>query len=348
MNTSLSSAMNTIRRVENSTASTPESSSPTMIQRVLIVFGSICFLWFILGLVFASIQTVRRWKRKSAQKCFRSHRPIVQTFNDDNQSMNDDNDDQASVSTAVSYLSERSRRQNDPTLVTSSLCERIPEEDFQLDFPVAMGVSNMAFSQSTLTSNIDNGRALLYYPACRNFAYSQSTLASSTADLHIGMPAPSISSTNEIYSPRRTEHKRNSSQSSTATGFSQITNATYLSTNSASMMRQKIHLLPTLMITDCDRLQTDIIELDDFEPEKDWRRSARPELRRLLNDRLPQAVRWSMFRYEIDWLWTSLSKIKSSINYLHRLIFIMTKLWSRWIIFNYNYRWWSSHNAPDN
>ncbi|CAF1645609.1 unnamed protein product [Adineta ricciae] len=43
------------------------------------------------------------------------------------------------------------------------------------------------------------------------------------------------------------------------------------------------------MITDCDRLQTDIIELDDFEPEKDWRR-AQHELRLLLNDKMPQAT----------------------------------------------------------
>ncbi|CAF4950599.1 unnamed protein product, partial [Rotaria socialis] len=81
-----------------------------------------------------------------------------------------------------------------------------------------------------------------------------------------------------------------------ATTFSQITNATYLSSSSASKSSSiltasmKTMPLPTVMITDCDRLQTDIIELDDFEPEKDWRR-ARPELRLLLNDRMPQAVR---------------------------------------------------------
>ncbi|CAF4842703.1 unnamed protein product, partial [Rotaria socialis] len=75
--------------------------------------------------------------------------------------------------------------------------------------------------------------------------------------------------------------KRHSSQSSGATTFSQITNATYLSSSSASKSSSilttsmKTMPLPTVMITDCDRLQTDIIELDDFEPEKDWRR-ARP------------------------------------------------------------------------
>lgn len=69
------------------------------------------------------------------------------------------------------------------------------------------------------------------------------------------------------------------------------TNATYLSGPLGSSIKTTI-LLPTLMITDCDRLQTDIIELDEYEPEKEWQR-ARPELRSLLNDRMPQAVRWS-------------------------------------------------------
>ncbi|CAF1645680.1 unnamed protein product, partial [Adineta ricciae] len=69
-----------------------------------------------------------------------------------------------------------------------------------------------------------------------------------------------------------------------------------LSSSSAStsssipLVSLKTTPLPTVMITDCDRLQTDIIELDDFEPEKDWRR-AQHELRLLLNDKMPQAVR---------------------------------------------------------
>ena len=155
----------------------------------------------------------------------------------------------------------------------------------------------MAYSQSTLTSSNGGGPSLLYYPACRNFAYSQSTLASSTADLNT--PTPSVivpSSPSKPRSTRLVNLKRHSSQSSTTTTFSQITNATYLSSSSTSTSSSipttsiKSMPLPTVMITDCDRLQTDIIELEDFEPEKDWRR-VRPELRLLLNDRMPQAVR---------------------------------------------------------
>ena len=232
----------------------------TLLHRLLIVFGSICFLWFILGLIFASIQTFRRFQKKSV----RYHLPLPPVLLDDNQSFNgeeppDDNDDQTSVFTSVSYLSERARERAEPT----SPCECIPEEDL----PTPLGMTNMAYSQSTLTSWMD--RSFLYYPACRNFAYSQSTLASSIAEV-AHRPSP--------------VHSRHPSQSSTTTACSQRTNATYL-----SAMKTAIPL-PTLMITDCDRLQTDIIELDEYEPEKEWRR-ARPELRSLLNDRMPQAVR---------------------------------------------------------
>ncbi|CAF1429788.1 unnamed protein product [Adineta steineri] len=284
----------------------------SMIKRLLIVFGSIFFLWLIMGLVFASIQTFRHIKKKTNNKFFRYNRslppsslitPTRPPYRRDNNSDNDeddDDDDQASVFTSVSYLSERSRNIHDSTQFAAP-CQRIPEEEFELTLPMtAAGISNMAFSRSTLASSTSGGASLLYYPACRNFAYSQSTLASSTADLNT--PTPSIivptnePSTYKARSSRLANLKRHSSQSSSTTTFSQITNATYLSSSSTSTSSSipiaslKRAPLPTVMITDCDRLQTDIIELDDFEPEKDWRR-AQPELRLLLNDKMPQAVR---------------------------------------------------------
>ena len=293
----------------------------SLVKRLFIVFGSICLLWFILGLIFASIQTFRHLKKRSYQKSFRYHRsmpapsassfaPRGQAIQADNRSLDDDDDDddddQSSVFTSVSFLSERLRGRYEHAQFAVPPCERIPEEDFELDLPAHIGMSNMAYSQSTLASTNDGGRGLLYYPACRNFAYSQSTLASSTADLHQHTPTPSVilpvnessSSTSKLSTSSRLMHlKRHSSQSSTATAFSQITNATYLSSSSTSTSSSaptavsvKPVLLPTVMITDCDRLQTDIIELADFEPEKDWRR-VRPELRSLLNERMPQAVR---------------------------------------------------------
>jgi len=269
----------------------------SILKRFLIIFSSICFLWLIIGIIFASIQTYRHFKKITNQKFFRYNRslppPIEQTIKEDNIS---DDDDQISVFTSISFLSERSK-----TTQILPPCKRIPEEQFELTLPTSPGIYNMAYSQSTLSTSNDIGPSLLYYPACRNFAYSQSTLASSV-DLNTPTPSIIIPSQSKSQLNRLVNLKRHSSQSSTTTTFSQITNATYLSSSSASTSSSnpttitttttsiKTMPLPTVMITDCDRLQTDIIELEDFEPEKDWRR-ARPELRLLLNDRMPQAVR---------------------------------------------------------
>jgi hypothetical protein len=270
----------------------------SILKRLLIVFGSICFLWLLLGLIFASIQTYRHFKKRTYQKFIRSIPPplppIEQMIKEDNISDDDDNDDQTSVFTSISFLSERSKNIHEHTHFVPP-CQRIPEEEFELTLPISPGISNMAYSQSTLSSSNDGGPSLLYYPGCRNFAYSQSTLASSV-DLNTPTPSIILPSPTKPLLTRFVNLKRHSSQSSTNTTFSQITNATYLSSSSASTSSSnpttsiKTIPLPTLMITDCDRLQTDIIELEDFEPEKDWRR-ARPELRLLLNDRMPQAVR---------------------------------------------------------
>lgn len=66
-------------------------------------------------------------------------------------------------------------------------------------------------------------------------------------------------------------------------------NITALSTLTKSSCKSSI--LPTVMVTDCDRLQTDIIELDYFEslPRTSLHRSSREsiDLRLLLNDRKP-------------------------------------------------------------
>ncbi len=76
------------------------------------------------------------------------------------------------------------------------------------------------------------------------------------------------------------------SQSSTNTLLTQITNATYLSDQSSI----KTTPLPTVMITDVDRLQTDIIELENFEPEKEWQ-NRRSQLRFLFNERMPRRIK---------------------------------------------------------
>jgi hypothetical protein len=272
-----------------------------LLKRLLIIFGSICFVWFIIGFIFLSIQTYRHFKKKTNQKLYIYNRslqlpsslliPIEQTLKQDSISDNDQNDDdenpdddQTSVLTSVSFISNRSKINYNHRHYTRSCQEIIPEEPFELIFPNISGISNLAYSRSTLTSSNDNDTSLLYYPACRNFAYSQSTLCSSDVNFHQKTPTPSliIPFNNLSSSIHQFNFQRQSSQSSTNTISSQITNATYLSCQSSI----KTIPLPTVMITDVDRLQTDIIELENFEPEKEWNYT-RSQLRYFLNDRIP-------------------------------------------------------------
>ena len=269
--------------------STNRTEQLILLKRLLIIFGSICFLWFIIGFIFLSIQTYRHFKRKINQKLYRYNRslqlpsillkPTEQTFKEDNISDKDqnDDDDQTSVFTSVSFISEREEQRH---FITP--CQRIPEEEFELTFSNPAGIANLAYSRSTLASSSDLGTSLLYYPAHRNFAYSQSTLSSSTT------PTPSliIPVNNFSSSIYQLNLNRQPSQSSTNTISSQTTNATYISSHSSI----KPILLPTVMITDVDRLQTDIIELENFEPEREWY-NTRSLLRILLNDRMPQGTR---------------------------------------------------------
>lgn len=240
------------------------SYAMNILKRFFIIFGSICFLWLIMGLIFASIQTFRHFKKRSNQKCSRLNRSLPALIEqviksnpmsdqEEEEGDDEDDDDRTSIFTSISFLSEKSK-----TTLEHTPCERIAEDGLELTTPSATNDPS------------------LYHPGCRNFAYSQSTLTSA-ADFN---PPKS----------RPVNLKRQASQSSTHTTFSQITNATYLSSLSHRTSSIKPLPLPTVMITDCDRLQTDIIELEHFEPEKDWRR-IQPELRLLLNERMPQTVR---------------------------------------------------------
>jgi hypothetical protein len=279
--------------------STNRTEQFILLKRLLIIFGSICFLWLIIGIIFLSIQTYRHFKKKTNQKLFRYNRSLQlpttllkPTLKDNYISDNDqdDDDDRASVFTSVSVISERSRFIHEHTNYITP-CQRIPEEQFQLTFPDTAGIANLAYSQSTSSSSAssDIGTSLLYYPACRNFAYSQSTLCSSdNNNYHQKTPTPSlIIPLNNFSSPiHQFNFDRQSSHNSTNTTIlSQITNATYVSNQSSI----RTIPLPTVMITDVDRLQTDIIELENFEPEKEWY-NRRSRLRFLLNDRMPQRI----------------------------------------------------------
>lgn len=271
-------------------SSTDRTEQLILLKRLLIIFGSICFVWCIIGFIFLSIQIYRYWKKRIHQKVYLYNRslqvpnepPLKQEHTSDNE--NEETDDQMSISTSVSFVSERSKTPHEYTR-HSTLCERIPEEPLEFFFPNPIGISNLAYSRSNVSSASDNDTSLLYYPAYRNFAYSQSTLCSSNAQFHERIPTPSldIPQHSSFAAIRLWNLKRPSSRASSNTSSSQITSATYMSSQSTT----KSIPLPTVMITDVDRLQTDIIELEDFEPEKEFiRPNAR--LRCLLNDRLPQ------------------------------------------------------------
>lgn len=265
--------------------STDRTEQIILLKRLLIIFGSICFVWCIIGLSFVSIQIYRYWKKRLNRKVYLYNRSLqvpceIPLKQDQASDDNDDTDDRMSISTSVSYVSERSKILPDYTR-QSIMHEGIAEEPVEFFFPHPIGISNLAYSRSTLSSSSDNDTSLLYYPAYRNFAYSQSTLCSSNSEK---APTPSLDIPHPSAIFRQWNFKRPSSRTSSNTTSTRMTSATYVSSQSST----KSIPLPTVMITDVDRLQTDIIELEDFEPEKEYTRS-NSRLRCLLNDRLPQS-----------------------------------------------------------
>ena len=268
--------------------STDRTEQIILLKRLLIIFGSICSVWFIIGISFLSIQIYRYWKKRWNQKVYLYNRslqiPNEIPLKQDQTSDNDDGDDRMSISTSVSFVSERSKIIPEFTR-QSIIHEDIAEEPVEFFFPHPIGVSNLAYSRSTLSSSSDNDTSLLYYPAYRNLAYSQSTLCSLNSQFHEKLPTPSLDIPHPSSSAafRYWNFKRPSSRASSNTTSTNMTSATYVSSQSST----KSIPLPTVMITDVDRLQTDIIELEDFEPEKEYTR-LNSRLRFLLNDRLPQ------------------------------------------------------------
>ncbi|CAF0944432.1 unnamed protein product [Adineta steineri] len=260
-----------------------------LFKRLLIIFGSVCCLWLIIGFIFLSIETYRQLKEKTNYDMFRYNRilnlpsllltNIKQTLIGGNMSENDDNDDdddddRISIVTSVSFISERSKTTHEHPYFTSS-CQHITDEPMTITFPSSTGFTNLAYSPSILSSSSDNATSLLYHPAYQNFSYPQSN-----DNYHKKSSIPSL---NSPPSTSRFNFKR---QLSTNTLMSEMTNATYMSSKSAI----KTLLLPTLMITDVDRLQTDIIELENFEPEKEWYHK-KSQLRFLLNDHMPYEIK---------------------------------------------------------
>ncbi|CAF3268181.1 unnamed protein product [Rotaria socialis] len=253
-----------------------------LFKRLFIIFGSICSLWLIIGLIFLLFQTYRYLKIKADLKFFPYNYslklpsplliPNEYSSKADNISDCDQNDDEpTSFYASVSFIAERSKFFHEHVNIISSY-QRIPEEQFVLALSNTAAISNLSYSQSTLTSTNKLGKSShLHYPACQNFAYSHSTLSLSNNNLHEKVSRSSMIGplNHSSSSHHQFNLKRQLSQLSTNTNFSQLTNITFLPSQSSL----KTTSLPIVMITDVDRLHTDIIELENFEPENDFHRT---------------------------------------------------------------------------
>ncbi|CAF1092299.1 unnamed protein product [Rotaria sp. Silwood1] len=278
--------------------STNTTDQLVLFKRLFIIFGSICFLWLIIGFIFLSIQTYRHLKRKTYLKYLYYNYasklpsslllPIENAFKEDHMIDCDQIDDeQTSIYTTASFDTEQSKIVHEQTNFIPS-CQRISTEQYELTLSNTAAISNLSYNQSILTSSSNLSTSLFYYQSCQKFSYSQSTLSSLKTNIHQKIRRPSliIPLNNSSSSIDQFNLKRQLSQTSTNTNLSQITNTTYLSSQSSI----KTIPLPTVMITDVDRLHTDIIELENFEPENDFYH-INSQLRYLLNDRIPHDIK---------------------------------------------------------
>lgn len=266
-------------------------------KRLFIIFGSICFLWLVIGFIFLSIQTYRHCKKK-AYKNFSHYNHSLQPpassplipitehtliepkiSNCDHTATTDD--DRISICT---FISERTKNIHEHANFISS-SQKISEQQHESTFQNTPETSNLFCHQSTVRSLVYRQSSLLNYPEYRNLAYYKSNVSLSSHNVPSkGSPHLLASPVNNSLSPNFQFHSK--CQSSTYPNLNTITTMKQL----PSRLSVKTLPLPTVMITDVDRLQTDIIELEYFEPDKEWSHR-NPQLRRLLNDHMPQDVK---------------------------------------------------------
>jgi hypothetical protein len=217
----------------------------TRFQRFLIIFGSIGFLWSIIGLVFLLIQlhdhclSTMTYHRSCPYVDDRRRLLTDRTyFNDELPLDNQFDIDRTSVATSMSWISNHTR-------TNSRQMSIVPGDTHRIEYRSSMNTDNSTSTDQQL---------------------SLTNVATSSI-----FDSSSISTVN-------CQHRTNSVMSS-----SQMTGTIYCSSKSSV----KSLILPIVMITDCDRLQTDIIELEQFEPDRvEYVRYS--YLRQLLNDRMPR------------------------------------------------------------
>ena len=225
----------------------------SLIKRLLIIFGSIGCLWCTLGLIFLLVQTYQYLQNKRHDKLFPEDQlfPLCrsQSSYKHDQGQNDVDEDRNSIVTSVSLLSTRTQ-----TLSNESTRHTSEEQTEATSSMLTRQIFNVIEDQSTPPSFVN--------PMFSDSQSIRSSIVSSPTDSDLkrcsGSASFSIPTTNvtEYHSPR-------------------------------SSLRPLV--LPVVMITDCDRLQTDIIELENFEPEN-VPRLHNTDLRYLLNDRMPGGI----------------------------------------------------------
>lgn len=227
----------------------------SLIKRLLIIFGSIGCLWCTIGLIFLLVQTYHYLQNKRHDKLFPEDQlfPLCLSQSSYKHDLVIDQDgadeDRNSIVTSVSWLSSRTQ-----TLSYESTHRTSEEQTEATSSMTTRQISSIIEDQSTPPSFVNP-----------MFSDSQSIRSSI------------------VSSPPVSDLKRCSEPASFSIPTTNV--AEYLS--SRSSLRPLV--LPVVMITDCDRLQTDIIELENFEPEN-VRRAHNTDLRYLLNDRMPGGI----------------------------------------------------------
>ena len=133
-----------------------------LFKRLLIIFGSVCLLWSIVGFIFLFIQTYRRLKRQTKEKLFRYNRSLILpsslltsigiSLKEDNISHNERNDtDHTGVCPSVLFISKRSKIIYEHTDFIPSY-QRIPEEKLDVIFSNLVDIAKVMCQIMKLTA----------------------------------------------------------------------------------------------------------------------------------------------------------------------------------------------------
>jgi hypothetical protein len=228
----------------------------SLIKRLLIIFGSIGCLWCTIGLIFLLVETYHYLQNKRHYKLFPEDQlfPLCLSQASYKQDRVIDQDQNGADEDRNSVVTSVSWLSNRTQTLANQSTRQTSEEQTEATSSMTRQSFNVLEDQSTLPSFVNP-----------MFSDVQSTRSSI------------------VSSPLASDLKH----CSVSASFSVQTTIVPDSLSPRSSLRPLP--LPVVMITDCDRLQTDIIELENFEPEN-ARRVHNTDLRFLLNDRMPGGI----------------------------------------------------------